>query len=58
VKRLGDKPIVIEFASDGAKIEVAAKADDGTPGARASENCSGLTRIPASPWRSGDIREL
>ena len=26
VKRLGDNPVVIEFASDGAKIEVAAKA--------------------------------
>jgi hypothetical protein len=27
VKRLGDKPIVIEFASDGARIEVAAKGE-------------------------------
>ena len=27
VKRLGDKPVVIEFASGGAKIEVAAKAE-------------------------------
>jgi hypothetical protein len=27
VKRLGDNPVVIEFASDGAKIEVAAKAE-------------------------------
>ena len=27
VKRLGDKPVVIEFASDGAKIEVAAKTE-------------------------------
>jgi hypothetical protein len=27
VKRLGDKPVAIEFASDGAKIEVAAKAE-------------------------------
>lgn len=26
VKRLGDKPVVIEFASGGAKIEVAARA--------------------------------
>ncbi len=27
VKRLGDKPVVIEFACRGAKIEVAAKAE-------------------------------
>ena len=27
VKRLGDKPVVIEFAADGARIEVAAKAE-------------------------------
>jgi len=27
VKPLGDNPVVIEFASDGAKIEVAAKAE-------------------------------
>ena len=27
VKRLGDKPVVIEFASNGAKIEVAGKAE-------------------------------
>jgi hypothetical protein len=27
VKRLGDQPVAIEFASDGAKIEVAAKAE-------------------------------
>ena len=27
VKRLGDNPVVIEFTSDGAKIEVAAKAE-------------------------------
>jgi hypothetical protein len=27
VKRLCDNPVVIEFASDGAKIEVAAKAN-------------------------------
>lgn len=27
VKRLGDKPVVIEFAADGAEIEVAAKAE-------------------------------
>jgi hypothetical protein len=27
VKRLGDKPVVFEFASDDAKIEVAAKAE-------------------------------
>ena len=30
VKRLGDKPIAIEFASEGAKIEVAAKAEHRT----------------------------
>jgi hypothetical protein len=28
VKRLGDEPIAIEFASDGAKIEIAARAKD------------------------------
>jgi hypothetical protein len=27
VKRLGDKPVVIEFAAEGAKIEVAGKAE-------------------------------
>ena len=27
LKRLGDKPIIIEFASDGAKIQVAARAE-------------------------------
>lgn len=27
MKRLGDKPVVIEFVSDGAKIEVAAGAE-------------------------------
>jgi len=27
VKRLGDKPVVIEFESDGARIEVAARAE-------------------------------
>jgi hypothetical protein len=27
VKRLGDHPVAVEFATDGAKIEVAAKAD-------------------------------
>jgi hypothetical protein len=27
VKRLGDEPIIVEFACDGAKIEVAAKAE-------------------------------
>ena len=27
LKRLGDKPVVIEFASGGAKIEVAARAE-------------------------------
>ena len=27
VKPLGDNPVVIEFASNGAKIEVAAKAE-------------------------------
>jgi hypothetical protein len=27
VKRLGDKPVVIEFASGGARIEVAARAE-------------------------------
>ena len=30
VKRLGDKPIVIELVSDGAKIEVAARSEDRT----------------------------
>jgi hypothetical protein len=28
VKRLGDRPIVVEFASDDTKIEVAAKTED------------------------------
>jgi hypothetical protein len=28
VKRLGDKPIVVEFTSEGAKIEVAAKPEN------------------------------
>jgi hypothetical protein len=28
VKRLGDKPVVIEFASDGAKVEIASRAED------------------------------
>jgi hypothetical protein len=27
VKRLGDEPVVIEFASDDAKVEVAARAE-------------------------------
>jgi hypothetical protein len=27
VKRLGDEPVVVEFESDGAKVEVAAKAE-------------------------------
>jgi hypothetical protein len=27
VKRLGERPVVIEFASDGAKVEVAARAE-------------------------------
>lgn len=27
VKRLGDSPVVVEFTADGAKIEVAAKAE-------------------------------
>jgi hypothetical protein len=27
VKRLGDSPIVVEFTADGAKIEIAAKAE-------------------------------
>jgi hypothetical protein len=28
VKRLGDKPVVIEFASDSAKVEIASRAED------------------------------
>jgi hypothetical protein len=31
MKRLGDKPVVIEFASSGAKFEVAARAERRTP---------------------------
>jgi hypothetical protein len=27
VKRLGDRPVVVEFESDGARIEVAARAE-------------------------------
>jgi hypothetical protein len=27
VKRLGDRPVVLEFESDGARIEVAARAE-------------------------------
>ena len=30
VKRLGDEPVVIEFESDGARIEVAARAGQRT----------------------------
>jgi hypothetical protein len=28
VKRLGDKPVVVEFASGGARIEIASRAED------------------------------
>ena len=42
VKRLGDSPIVVEFTSDGAKIEVAAKAEH-------RELVTGPLMTPAAP---------
>jgi hypothetical protein len=42
VKRLGDSPIVVEFTADGAKIEVAAKAEH-------RELVTGPLMTPAAP---------
>jgi hypothetical protein len=58
VKRLGDKPFVIEFASDGASIQVAVKAAQQAP-VTGPFTAAAAPTPSAAAWaeqRTGDLR--